>query len=140
MKETSLYNRQRAVQKTRTSQNYSTVEPGAKGYMYETLLLLRLREHCGTGVGDCKSQRTREFAVRLCLRGMSETHTHKVSSMCLCNCWLNKDNISRHAKCSFFFLNGQCSLYRAGPFETLLKRVGKQEHVDTLVDGLPSLP
>lgn len=69
---------------TQTPNHHKTTAPKAQGILQER----RQR--------DCKSQRLRELAVRLCLLVTSEvTPTEFHQHDCLCT-WLNDDN--RHAK------------------------------------------
>lgn len=47
---------------------------------------------------DCKRQRTRDFAMSLCLLEMLKSYTHKISPAWLPKYELTKDNQNRHAK------------------------------------------
>lgn len=58
--------------------NYSEcriMEPSSNGYIYKTVLHVRLKEHCQRSYKDCKSQRIMKFSVGFCLLAISESIT-----------------------------------------------------------------
>jgi hypothetical protein len=59
----------KTVTENHNQSNCRVVELRPSGYMYKTLTYLRLVKR---GWKDCKSQRIREFDVRVCLLVMSE--------------------------------------------------------------------
>lgn len=78
IKESSLYSRWTAPQKTtanQTAELWSLVQ--SQGTHRQTLPHLRLREHCRRWAKDGKNQRAREFAMRLFLLVTSETTSIK---------------------------------------------------------------
>lgn len=67
---------------------YRVVEHSSNGYIHNTFLHLRLREHWGQVQRDCKSQEIKEFAVRLCHLVVSEaTPTRSHQHDCLNLSW-----------------------------------------------------
>lgn len=77
---------------------YRVVEHSSNGYIHNTFLHLRLREHWGQVQRDCKSQEIKEFAVccEIVLPSSVRSYTYKVSPAWLPKPELNKGNIYRH--------------------------------------------
>lgn len=48
------------------------MEPNFNEYIYNIFLHLRLMDHCGTGSIQTVRQQKKEFALRICLLGISE--------------------------------------------------------------------